>query len=268
MRIDLLLTALLFAVLLFAAAIGFAAQRRVHPRHISRETFDSIRLQMGMLITFTALVLGLLTSSAKERYDGFSKLLSDYSADLIELDHRLRVYGPDADAIRSKLRAYTAAAIADTWPGEPRPSGTYPAVTHAPGAQGVESPTLGALLAEVDLGVQRLAPQDEFHRRIADRLSNRAADTIQTRWRLVLSAPSTLPWPFLLILTAWLATIFGIFALTSPRDELVYVVIVLSALAIASPLYLILDYSGALTGALDLPSASMRAALEHMDRAQ
>ncbi|HMN71579.1 MAG TPA: hypothetical protein PKA55_06885 [Rhodoblastus sp.] len=265
---DLLLTASLFLVLLCAAAIGFVAQRRLHPRHISRETFDSIRLQMGMLITFTALVLGLLTSSAKERYDGFSKLLSDYSADLIELDHRLRVYGPEADALRALLRAYTAAAIADTWPGEPRPSGVYPSVRHAPGASGVESSGLGSLLAEVDLGVQRLAPQDEFHRRIADRLSNRVAETIQTRWRLVLSARSTLSWPFLLILTAWLAIVFGIFALTAPRDELVYVVIVLSALAIASPLYLILNYSGALSGALDLPSISMRAALEHMDRAQ
>lgn len=223
---------------------------------------------MGMLITFTALVLGLLTSSAKERYDGFSKLLSDYSADLIELDHRLRVYGDEADDIRVQLRAYTAAAIADTWPAEPRPSGVYPPVRHTPGASGIESSGLGGLLADIDLRIQRLAPQDEFHRRIAERLGNRVADTIQTRWRLLLSARSTLSWPFLLILTAWLAIIFGVFALTAPRDELVYVVIVLTALAIASPLYLILNYSGALSGALDLPSASMHAALEHMDRAQ
>ena len=114
--INLVLTALVALALLVAAAIGFATQRRLRPHHISHETFDSVRLLMSMLLTFTALVLGLLTSSAKERHDSYDRLLSDYSADLIELDHRLRVYGSDAEEIRMSLRAYTAAAIADTWP--------------------------------------------------------------------------------------------------------------------------------------------------------
>jgi hypothetical protein len=262
---DLLLTIALFCTLLVFSALGFATQRRLHPRHISRETFESVRLLMAMLITFTALVLGLLTSSAKERFDGYNNELSAYAADLIELDHRLRVYGEGADAIRVMLREYTAAAIVDTWPDEPPPSGAYPRFEHPPGPRDVEERGLGDLLADIDVRIENLAPPDTFHQQIAERLRNRVADTIQRRWRLILSARSTISWPFLLVLTAWLSMIFGIFTLSAPHDGLVYVVVVLSALSIASPLYLILDYSGAQSGLLRLSSLPMRTALSHMD---
>ena len=263
---NLLLTAFVALALLGAATVGFATQRRLRPQHVSREAFDSVRLLMSMLLTFTALVLGLLTSSAKARHDTYNKLLSDYSADLIELDHRLRVYGSDADDIRKSLRAYTAAAIADTWPAESRPEGVYPVTRHG---MSLEAPTLGELLADVDIRIQKLAPTDEFRRQIAERLRNRVADTIQRRWQLILSASSTLSWPFLVILTSWLVVIFGIFAMTAPRNGLVYAVVALAALAIASPFYFILSYSGSQSGSvLELSSAPMRAALMHMDRAQ
>lgn len=101
---DILYPALLFLILLLSAAAGWAAQRRLHERHTSRETSESIRLLMAMLLTFSALVLGLLTSNAKERFDNYNNDLSAFGADLIELDHRLRVYGPDADEIRKLLR--------------------------------------------------------------------------------------------------------------------------------------------------------------------
>lgn len=261
---NLLLTALISFALLGGASIGFVTQRRLRPNHVSREAFDSVRLLMSMLLTFTALVLGLLTSSAKERHDSYNKLLSDYAADLIELDHRLRVYGPDADPIRKSLRAYTAAAIAYTWPAETRPDGDYP---DAQNQLSIESTSLGNLLAEIDVRIQKLAPLDVFHSQIAERLRNRVADTIQRRWQLILSSRSTISWPFLVILTAWLVAIFGIFALTAPRNGLVFAVVVLAALSISSPLYLIFNYSGSQSGkALELSSAPMRAALSHMDR--
>lgn len=262
---NLILTLLLFFILLGSAGLGFATQRRLHERHISTQTFDSVRVLMAMLVTFTALVLGLLVTSAKDRFDTYSKELSAYAADLIELDHRLRVYGPDADEIRKMLRTYTAAAIADTWPEEPLPSGVYPRFAEH-NVHGVEEVTLGDLISDIDVKIEKLAPTDAYRQRIADRLRNRVADTIQRRWVLILSADSTISWPFLIILTAWLAITFGIFALTSPHDELIYVVIVFSALSIASPLLLILEYSGPQSGLLRLSSDPMRTALRHMDR--
>ena len=262
---DLLYPVLLFLVLLTSAASGWALQRRLREHHVSRDSVEGVRLLMGMLLTFSALVLGLLTSSAKQRFDGYNADLSAYGADLIELDHRLRVYGPGAEDIRALLRRYTAAALADTWPEEERPAGDYPRFSHAAGPGSVEASALGDMLAAVDVRIEHLVPVDEFHRQIAARLRDRVAQTIQQRWQLILSAQSGISWAFLVILTCWLAIIFAVFGLTAPRNALVYAVVALSALSIASPLYLILDYTGPLTGLLKLSSAPIRIALAHMD---
>ncbi len=263
---DFVYTALLFLVLLASVAFGWAAQHRLQERRIPNETAQSIRLLMGMLVTFAALVLGLLTSSAKQRFDAYDNDLSAYSARLIELDHRLRLYGPDAADIRALLRRYTAAAIADTWPDETLPAGQYPRFRHVGDTPpSIEGTALGTMLADADMEIEHLAPHDPYHDQIAMRLRSLAAAVIQQRWHLILSARSTISWPLLAVLTTWLAIIFAIFGLTSPRSRLIYTVVMLAALSIASPLYLILDYSDALTGLLQLSSQPMRLALTHMD---
>jgi len=226
---------------------------------------ESIRLIMGMLLTFSAIVLGLLTSNAKQRYDGWNRDLSAFGVVLVELDHRLRTYGPEADGIRSLLRSYTAAALADTWPNEPAPSGRYPRFSHASNQSSVEGTELGEMLSEIDVEIENLTPRDDFHRQTAARLRDRVANAIEQRWRLIFAANSTISWSFLLVLTSWLSIIFAIFGLTSPRGRLVYAVVGLSALSIASPLYLIISYSEARTELVQLSSFPMRAALSHMD---
>jgi hypothetical protein len=260
--VDVLFPTLVFLALLLSAYGGWFAQTKLHERHANRDTYESIRLLMGMLLTFSALVLGLLTSNAKDRFDGYDKDLSVFSADLLDLNHRLRAYGSDADPIRKTLRMYTAAAIADSWPNEPLPSGVYPRFSSE---AGIERKGLGDLLGQVDEQIERLAPQDEFHRVAAHRMRKISAGIIQERWRIITSTSSEISWPFLFILAAWLAIIFAIFGLTSPRNGLVYVAVMMSALSIASPLYLIMEYSDVMTGLLQLSSTPMRTALSHMD---
>ena len=255
----------LIVTMLGSAAAGLWVRHRIDDRHLSRESVDSIRLLMGMLLTFAALVLGLLTSNAKQRFDGLNDNLSAFAADLIELNHKLVVYGPDADAVRHLLRQYTAAAIADTWTNEPVPSGDYPRFSKLPATNGIEGEQLGAILDQIGLMIDRLAPTDEFHRQVAVSLRARTEAAIAQRWHLIFQAHSTIAWPFLLILTTWLCIIFAIFGMTSPPNRVVYVVVVLSALSIASPLYLIIDYSDSLTGTIALSDASLRSALAHMD---
>ena len=265
---DVTYTALLFLILLLSAALGWWAQQKLHERYVSQDAIESIRLLMGMLLTFSALVLGLLTSNAKQRFDGYNNDLSAFGVSLVELDHRLRTYGPEAEHIRALLRTYTAAAIADTWPGEALPSGRYPRFNRGAGHESVEGTELGRMLADVDAQIERLAPADDYHRQVAGRLRSRVTQAIEQRWQLIFSARSTVSWPFLLVLTSWLSIIFAIFGLTSPRSRLVYAVVGLSALSIASPLYLILDYTQARTGLLKLSSFSMRTALAHMDEGE
>ena len=255
-----------FIVLLGSAFLGWRVQGLLPTHHRSRDTVEAVRMVMTMLLTISAVVLGLLTSSAKSRYDNQTSDLESFSTSLIQLDQRLRQYGPDAAPIRAALRAYTAAAIADTWPAEPRPSGNFAVVRHVERDIGFESFALGDLLTEIDRMIQDLKPADEFHRRTVDRLEARLVETLRERWQLLASAHSTLSWPFLAVLMFWLVIIFAIFGLSSPANALVYVVVVLCALSISSSLFLILDFDSPQAGMIRMSSRAMRNALVHMDR--
>jgi hypothetical protein len=87
-------------------------------------------LVIGILVTFAALVLGLITALVKKEYDDAVNYRQEYALLLTQLDRCLRNYGPGADAARAYVRSYTAADIAIVWPSEPPPVGVpYPDTT-------------------------------------------------------------------------------------------------------------------------------------------
>src|SRR5262249_24924595 len=55
--------------LLAAAFTGIRLRRLLPEHHLSDDSKDAIKLAMGLVATLTALVLGLLVSSAKNGYD-------------------------------------------------------------------------------------------------------------------------------------------------------------------------------------------------------
>jgi hypothetical protein len=257
--------ALLFLLLLLGSFWGgLMVQRALSEHHRSRDSVESIRVVFTLLVTFAALVLGLLISSTQTRFSTFEVGLRGLSVDIIELDQWLRQYGPVADPLRADLILYTKAAIADTWPEEPAPSGTYPLhlKTLIPG--GVESIELDAVLNRIDLAIRRLTPDDAFRRSVASSLQSRMAELLQRRWNLIASAHGSLSWPFLAILMFWLVVIFVIAGLSSPRNALVVMVTTLTALSISSSVFLAVDLDTPLTGFIKVSSAPMRNALAHI----
>ena len=98
-----------FAALLCASALGVCLQRKLAEQHRSKETGDHVRLIISILVTFTAVVLGLLISTVKSSYDQFESRVNALAGDITELDVRLREYGEDSAPIRAKLRTYVAA---------------------------------------------------------------------------------------------------------------------------------------------------------------
>src|SRR5471032_2256548 len=122
-----------FLCLLAATGLGVFVRPLLPEEHKAHETVQLLKLVVGMLVTFAALVLGLLTASSKTVFDTTTTDIRTYAAELIQLDNSLREYGPEADAPRRVLRAYTAAAIASTWAQEPPPPGDYYQKTPVPG---------------------------------------------------------------------------------------------------------------------------------------
>ncbi|MQR01470.1 bestrophin-like domain [Glaciimonas soli] len=259
---------LVFVLLLASTAIGVLVKPLLPEEHKAHETVQLMQLVMGMLITFAALVLGLMTTSARNHFDSVTNDIRAYSADLIQLDVTFREYGADMDFARRNLRAYTAAAIATTWPDEIRPAGDYypkdiPAENNQ---EKLEDFRLGAMLHATEQQVRRVSPHDAFHQSLLDVSLTQFDRVIQARWKLIEEAHSSISLPFFSMLALWLMIIFLSFGLVAPRNALALVTITLGALSIASSLYVIVDLDTPFTGPIVVASQPMRDALMHMNR--
>ncbi len=257
-----LLVLLTFVALLCAAGAGMYLHDRLGERHRTSETVDHVRLVVSILVTFTALVLSLLLSEVKGTFNSFDARLRSFAGDLTNLDIHLREYGPDAEPIRTTLRKYVAAAIADSWRDETAPSGDYPRFKEE---VGVERQELGALLIQVDAAIHKLDPPDHFRQRLADSLSSQIDEALRARRQLLETSHDTISWPLMLAMCAWLGVVFGVFGLLSPRNAVVYLSITTCAICVASAIFLIDDFDSPLDGLLRAPSDSLRATLAKID---
>jgi hypothetical protein len=251
-----------FAALLCASGLGVYLQRKLAEQHRSKETGDHVRLIISILVTFTAVVLGLLISSVKSSYDQFESRVNALAGDITELDVRLREYGEDSEPIRAKLRTYVAAAIADTWPNETPPSGDYPKF---PASPVLERRQLGNMLIAADIEIGKLDPPDLFRKRLVTQIKNQMSATMDQRRLLLGTARDTVSWSLLVSMTAWLVIVFAVFGVIAPRNVVVYVTILLCALSFSSAIFFILEFDTPVDGYIYVSSEPLRDALQHID---
>ena len=257
-------SALVVLVLLcVSAAAGFCLKPIIPETHRSAASAELVRLVVGMLVTFAAIVLGLLTTSVKDAFDLASRDRGQYAAQLTELDGCLRNYGPDAGPLRRQLQDYTVKVIASTWPWEPLPAGVNRPDTAGMPVVG-ESEALGRILDSVDLGIRRLQPPDPFHARLATDCATFFGDVIKRRWILIEEAHGSISQPFLRVLVFWLMVVFASFGLFAPRNGMVLVAIALCAVCLTSAIFVILDMDLPYGGLFSISSQPMRDALAHM----
>ena len=108
---TILLTSLVATVLL-----GRIMRRHLPDDHLSADSKDAVKLAMGLVATMTALLLGLLVSSAKGTYDAQRTEVIQMSAKVAFIDRVLTAYGPDAAGARVQLRHAVADAVYRMWP--------------------------------------------------------------------------------------------------------------------------------------------------------
>ena len=204
-----------------------------------------------------------MLSEVKGSFDTFDARLRAFAGDLANLDIHLREYGPGR-------RAQSSDNKRSMWP---RRSPTAGATSKRRRAiiralkvpEGVERPELGALLIQADAAIHKLDPPDHFRQRLTDLLSNQIDEALRARRQLLETSHDTISWPLMLAMCAWLAVVFGVFGLLSPRNAVVYLSIVICAICVASAIFLIDDFDSPIDGALRAPSDSMRATLSRID---
>jgi hypothetical protein len=255
----------LFFLLCASAGLGFFANSRLAERHRSKEAMDVMQLANTLLVTFIAIVLGLLTTSVKAGFDVAYKERGDYAAQIAQMDRCLRDYGPETAHIREKLRSYVAAVIASTWPTEPPPSGvSYPDASKM--ARTGENPVLADLMNEVGVETRSLQPADELHRSLMAACTEQFGDMIKSRWRVIEGLRASFSEPFYWVLVFWLVILFASFGLRAPPTSMIVSIIGLCALSVTSAVFVILDLDQAYGGLFGIPSTSMRNALADMMR--
>jgi hypothetical protein len=258
---------LVFVLLLASTGLGAIVRPLLPEEHKAQETVQLVQLLVGMLVTFAALVLGLLTASAKTIFDTTNSDVRSYATSIIELDRAMRDYGHDLDHARELLRSYTAGALASTWPDEPHPPGDYYPVVEPLKKNGdLASTELGAILGRGQHEVRMLLPADAYHRQLAEECAARFEQLIALRWKLIEEAHGSISYPFDRILVGWLLIIFLCFGLIAPRNALSLVTIMLGALSIASAVLVILDLDTPFTGPIMIGSQPMRDALAYQSR--
>src|ERR1700761_2028526 len=94
-----------FLLLMFAVSVGFFANSRLADRHRSPESIELIHLAITLQVTFTAIVLGLLTSSVKTGFETAYTARGLYAGQLAQLDRCLRNYGPATAPTQMKLKS-------------------------------------------------------------------------------------------------------------------------------------------------------------------
>jgi hypothetical protein len=220
-----------------------------------------------MLMTFVALVLGLLTSSVKSSFDKVSNDVRGLAIHLIQLDHSLHEWGAETQATRELLRTYTATSIATTWTREPKPPGDYYPAQMPTGAEAgseLESSVTNDMLTRLELDIRQLEPRDPMHRRLLTTCIAQFERLMQTHWRLVEQTGSSISVPFYVVLVFWLAIVFSGFGLTAPRNALSYTTIALGGLSIASAIFVILELDTPFSGFFTVSSQPMRHALAQL----
>ena len=220
--------------------------------HLSNDSKDTVKLGAGMIATLSALVLGLLISSAKSSFDTVGSEITQSAAKIILLDRTLANYGPATKDARELLRRSVAAGIEMIWP---EVKTTVPGMTNFERASGMEL---------VQAKLRELTPGSEPQRQLLAQAQQISGELLQSRWLVIEQTQNTLPMPFLLMLLFWLTMLHMSFGLFAPRNATVIVVLLLCALSVSGAIFLILEMNHPLSGFIKVSSAPMLKALEHL----
>ena len=244
---------IVFVCTLGGALLGMWLRATLPPEHLRDESRDTVRLGIGLVATLTALVLGLMTASAKSSFDTLNTSIRSMAADVIATDRLLARYGPETKDIRDTLKRVVAQRIDEIWSDEPSRNAPKLAVNK-------ESETAEWVVDQI----RALAPSTAAQRTLQARATDQAETVLRSRWVVLGELGTAIPWPFLIVLVFWLTITFTSFGLQAPVNATVLAVLILCALSVAGAVFLTLEMDGPFDGLIQVSSDPVRFALSRL----
>ena len=247
------LTALIvFACLIAAVLLGRTLRGLLPENHLSTESKDAVKLAMGLVATMSALVLGLLVSSAKGAYDTERSEVIQMASKVAFLDRVLAAYGPEAAGVRAKFRDNVGEGIGQIWPGQ------------------IRRPT--QLTPNVQAGNMVYIAIHVFRRRticsrhLKSQAATLAVDVAQIRSLFAAQSVPSISKPMLIILVLWFIIIFLGFSVLAPPNATTLLALTVSALAVSGAIFLILELDEPFGGLIGISSEPMLNALHQIEK--
>jgi hypothetical protein len=246
---------IILAIIFCGTLLGMFLRSILPEHHLSADSRDVMKMGNGVVATMAALVLGLLVSSAKGTFDTMNSGLKQTASKIFLLDRTMAHYGPETREARDFLRRGVSATIHRIWPEE----------KNAMALENVSQTGQG--IEDIEMKLRQLSPQTDYQRGLQSQALQIAGDIEEERLNLVLQVgQSSLPPPFLVLLVCWLAIIFFNFGMFTARNTSVIVVLFVSALSVASSLFLILELDQPYAGLIKISSSPLLNALAHLGK--
>lgn len=252
---PILVGTIVFLCTLGGALLGNWLRTLLPVEHLGEDTKDTVKVAIGLVATMTALILGLVTASAKKSFDDVDTALEHSAMDMLALDRLLARYGPETAPIRNDMHQALALRIEVMWP------------------TGAARHDVDPLRSSMLTGVENLAgalrglnPADENQQSLRNRALDLGETLLQTRWRIFASGGTSIPLPFLIVLVFWLTMIFASFGLFAPRNGTVFAALFVCALSVGSAVFLILELDGPFDGLIRASPEPLQYALAHLNQ--
>jgi len=247
---------IVFACTFAGALLGMWLRTVLPERQLDADSRATVKLGIGLIATMTALVLGLVTASAKSSFDAVDTGVKQTATQVLALDRVLARYGSETGEIRKGLQRTVGARIDTIWPqGSGKPA------------------SLDPMSSETVFGAERLAdairdlkPHNDSQRALQSRALDLLEALLQGRWLLITGTGSSVPTLFLAVLLFWLTITFASFGLFAPRNAMVVTVLFVCALSVGSAVFLVLEMDGPFDGLLKVSPDPLRYAHAHLNR--
>ena len=238
---------IVFACVFGGAVIGMLLRSHLPQHHLSADSKETVKVGMGLVATMSALVLGLLVSSAKAFYDTQSAELTQMSADVILLDRLLAHYGPEAKEARDALRASLVESLNRIWPSE--------------GTRTSEMPTSKEDVLDE---IQALSPKDEKQHSLQAQALGLAVAIGRTRWLKYQQLNVSVSKALLAAMVFWLTVVFFSFGLFAPHNGTAVASLFAAGVSVSGAILLILDLYTPYATMVHISSAPIRSALAQL----
>ena len=247
---SVLVAAIVFTLVFGGALAGMVLQRVLPKDQLGPEAKDAIRLASGLLVTMTALVLGMLVSAANTSYQDRKNELAEMASNFVEVDRLLASYGTETLGARTELRNLAQDSLDRIWRDR---SIQESQLTPKDG---------GKLLYDQ---LQTLVPRGATQMAAKSSAITASMSLRHTYWLMFLSSEeNSLSFPLLAVVVSWLTAIFLSFGLFAPRNSTAVVSLVVCAIAVSAAIFVIMAMYTPFSGVMKISPYPIRGALRQM----